>query len=111
MTPARIPDSKSRLHAGGDGRRAAVGLEPLEVEPELLGAPPQMGVVDVPAIGVERGDHLEEIALGAGRLGRRVQGGRAGSLGGEREMAKDEARGRAAISGQEAAHWGQPRSA
>ena len=44
---------------------AAVGLEALEVEPEALGPLPEMRVVDLAAVGVDRVDHLEERALAA----------------------------------------------
>lgn len=77
---------------GGDLVRAAVGLEALEVEPEALGAPPEVRVVDVAAIGVERVDHLEEVALQAGGLGSGVQGRGALMLAGDREVAEDDGR-------------------
>jgi hypothetical protein len=65
------PDPRLEVpaHTHGDGVRAAVGLEALEVEPHPLDPLPEMRVVDVAAIRVERVDHLEEGALQAGGLG------------------------------------------
>ena len=62
-TPARIPDSKSRRTRAGNRIGAAIGLEAVEVEPEPLGPLPEVRIVDVAAVGVERVDHLEEAAL------------------------------------------------
>jgi len=61
--------------ARGDRIGAAVGLEALELELESLGALPEVRIVDVAAVPVERVDHLEEAALQAGGLGGGVQGG------------------------------------
>ncbi len=61
-------------NAGGDNIGAAVGLETVEIELEALGALPEMWIVDVAAVPVERVDHLEEAALQAGGLGGGVQG-------------------------------------
>ena len=95
----------------GDRGGAAIGLEALEVELEPLGALPEVGVVDPAAVGVDRVDHLEESALEPGRLGRRVQGGRARALAGQGKWRKTIRPGRAASSGQAAAQCGQARSA
>jgi len=70
--------------------RAAVGLKALEVEAQFFDAPPEMGVVDVAAVGVERVDHREERALSASRLGGGVQRRRARVLAGDREVTEDE---------------------
>ena len=59
-------------HPGGDGCRAAVRLEALEVEPELLDPLPEVRVIDVAAVGVERVDQLKEVPLPARGLGRGV---------------------------------------
>jgi len=84
MSDARLEDSggggdasaNARLEvaadAGGDRIGAAVGLEAVEIQPEPLGALPEMGVVNVAAFLIERVDHLEEATLQAGRLGGRV---------------------------------------
>jgi len=78
--------------APGDGSGAAVGLEALEIQPEPLGAPPKVGIVDVAAVRIKRVDHLEEATLQAGGLGGRVQGRRARVLAGDREVAEDDRR-------------------
>jgi hypothetical protein len=71
--------ANARLEVAPDarfhGRGPAVGLEALEVEVEALGPPPEVRVVDVAAVGVERVDHLEEASLDTGSLGGGVQGG------------------------------------
>src|SRR5829696_9557279 len=59
------------LHSLGRGAGPAVGLEALEVEPESLGAPPQMRVVEVALILEQRVVHLPEAALERGGLRRR----------------------------------------
>lgn len=79
-------------HAGLDRGRAAVGLEALELEPKPFGTLPEVGIVDVTAIPVERVDHLKEASLQAGGLGGGVQGGRARVLAGDREVAEDDRR-------------------
>lgn len=79
-------------HAGLDGDGAPVGLEALEIEPESLGALPEVRIIDVAAVLVERVDHREEAALQAGGLGSRVQGWRARALAGDREVTKDDRR-------------------
>lgn len=61
--------------AGRDGIGAAVGLEALEVEPEVLGALPEVRVIGVGAVLIQRVDHLEEAALQASGLSGGVQGG------------------------------------
>jgi hypothetical protein len=53
---------------------AAIGLEALQIETELLGSLPEVRIVDVAAVAVERVNHLEEAPLRAGRLGGGVQG-------------------------------------
>lgn len=75
--------------AGLDGGGAAVGLEALEIEAEALGAAPEVRVIDVSAVLVERVDHLEEMSLQPGGLGRPVQGRRARVLAGDGEVAED----------------------
>jgi len=62
-------------HTGLRGGGAAVGLEAVEVEPEALGALPEVRIVDVASVLVERIDQLEEAALQAGGLGGGMQGG------------------------------------
>ena len=69
-TPARTPDWKSRAHAVGDGLAAPVGLEPLEVEPELRGALPQVRILEPPLVGEQQVVHLPEAVLERRRLGR-----------------------------------------
>jgi hypothetical protein len=76
--------------ADRNGVRATIGLKTLEVEGKLLDALPEVRVIDVAAVGVERLDHLEEGALQGRRLGRRVQGRRARVLAGDRKVAKDD---------------------
>ena len=53
---------------------------------------PEVRVVDVAAVGVERVDHLEEAALGARRLRGGVQRRRARVLAGDREVAEGDPR-------------------
>src|SRR6187399_1313055 len=53
---------------------AAVELKAIEIEAEALGSLPQVRVVDVATVAVERVDHLEEAALQARGLGGGVQG-------------------------------------
>ena len=73
---------------------------------------PEVRVVDVAAVGVERVDELEEGALAAGGLGRGVQRRRARVLAGDREVAEGERRRRwSRARRQAAAQCGQPRSA
>jgi hypothetical protein len=76
----------------GDRLGAPVGFEAGEVEPKRLGAPPQVRIVLMPVIGVDRVDHLPEgvLSLAGGRLRRRVQRRRARALGGDRKVAKAE---------------------
>lgn len=50
-------------HACGNRLGAAIGLEAVEIEAEALGPLPEVRVVDVAAVGVERVDHLEEAPL------------------------------------------------
>lgn len=102
MSDARLEDRRGAGDAGADsglevaadagGNRigAAIGLEAVDIEAELLDPPPEMGIVDVGAVGVERVDHREEGALQAGRLDRRVQGRGARMLAGNREVAEDD---------------------
>lgn len=56
----------------GNGGGAAIGLKAVEIEAEALGALPEVRVVDVTPIVIQRVDHLEEASLQAGRLGSRV---------------------------------------
>jgi hypothetical protein len=90
------PGADSRLevapHPGGDGCRAAVRLEALEVESELFDPLPEVRVIDVTAVGVERVDQLEEATLPARGLGGGVQSRRAWVLAGDREVTKDDRR-------------------
>ena len=79
-------------HPGGDRVGATVGLEALEVEPEPLDPLPEVRVVDVAAVGVERVDQLEEATLQPRRLGRGVQRRRARVLAGDGEVAEDDRR-------------------
>lgn len=69
--------ANARLEVAADalsnGIGAAVGLETVEIELEALGSLPEVRVVNVTAVLVERVDHLEEAALQAGGLGGRVQ--------------------------------------
>ena len=67
------PGLEVPAHTHGDGVRAAIGLEALEVESQPLDPLPEVGVVDVTAIRIERVDHLEEGALQAGGLGGGVE--------------------------------------
>jgi hypothetical protein len=71
-------------------RRAPVGLEAIEVEVELFDPLPEVGVVDAAAIAVEGVDHLEEPALGARRLSRRVQRRGARVLAGDGKVSEDD---------------------
>jgi hypothetical protein len=74
--------------ARGDRVGAAVALEALEVEAERFGPLPEVRIVEMALVGVDRVDHLEESALGAGRLGGGMQRRRAGALAGKREVAE-----------------------
>jgi hypothetical protein len=85
-------ERRARRHAGAhraahvalDARlhlvAAPVGVEALEVEPELLGARPQVGVVDAALVGEQRVVEGPERTLQRGRLGRRGERGRRGCL-------------------------------
>lgn len=86
MSDARLEDRGRAGHPGadaglevatdalGDGGRTTIGLEAVEIEPEVLGPLPKVRVIDVGAILVERIDQLEEAALKAGCLGSCMQG-------------------------------------
>ena len=88
VTPARIPVSKSRRTRSATAAERRSALEALEVEAERSRALPQVRVVDVALVGVDRVDHLQNApALERGGLGRGVQRRRARVLAGEREMA------------------------
>ncbi len=60
--------------AGRDGCGAPVGLEAVKVEAEALDSLPEMRIIDMATVLVERVDHLEEAALQARGLGCSVQG-------------------------------------
>ncbi len=60
-------------HPGGDSRRTTICLEALQVEAEVLGALPEMRVVGVSAVDVQRVDHREELPLQPSCLCRGVQ--------------------------------------
>jgi hypothetical protein len=83
-------DSRLEVAAnpGLDLRRAAVGLEALEVEAKQFHPLPEVRVVDSAAIGVEGVDHLEEPPLLSRRLGGGVEARRSRVLAGDRKMAK-----------------------
>ena len=65
-----------------DRLRAPVGVEARDVEPEALGALPQVRVLEAALVGEQRVVHRPERALRRRRLGRR--GGRRGRAGGSR---------------------------
>src|SRR5215211_4420594 len=88
-TGARAADAVS-LHPLVDRIGAPVRIEATEVETEALGALPEVRIVDPAAVGVKRVAHLPERALQPGRLGRRVECGRTGMLGGHREVTEAE---------------------
>jgi hypothetical protein len=104
MSDALIEDGRGSGDAGADaglevpadtgGNRggAAVRLKAIEIESKALNALPEVGIVDVAAVGVKRVDHLEKRSLQARRLSGRVQGGRARVLAGDREVAEDDRR-------------------
>lgn len=102
--PARLEDGWGRgnagtdarlevaADAGGDGDGAALGVEALEVEVEALGALPEMRIVDMAAVLVQRVDHLEETALQARGLSGCMQRRRARVLAGHGEVTEDDRR-------------------
>ena len=67
---------------------AAVGFEAIEIEPEALGARPQVGVVQVTLILEQRVVHLPEAPLQARRMSRLGEHARPGVLGDHREVAE-----------------------
>ena len=69
-TPARTPARKDAFTRGEHGVGAAVGVEALDVEPERLGARPQVRVLEPALVGEQRVVHRPERALQGGRLGR-----------------------------------------
>ena len=73
VTPARMPERKSRFTALRDRVGAAVGLERSRSRPESLGTLPQVGVVQVALVGVERVVELPEAPLQRGGLRRAGQ--------------------------------------
>src|SRR3954462_570284 len=75
------------LDALGDGVAAAVALEPVEVDAELLAARPEMRVLETALVGVEGIGEFPEPALVGGRLGRMGERDRARVLGAQREVA------------------------
>src|SRR4051794_11930113 len=79
------------LHARGGVGAAAVGLEAVDVEPEGLGARPEVRVLEPPLGGVERGAHLPERPPRGGRLRRVRERDRARVLGAEREVPERDA--------------------
>jgi len=76
--------------AGRDGCGAAIGLEAVEVEGEVLCTLPEVRVIDVAAVVVERIDQLEEATLEPCGLGCGMQGRRARVLAGNGEMTEDD---------------------
>ncbi len=76
----------------GDRIRATISLKALQIEAEPLYALPEVGIVDVAAIGVERVDHLEKRPLQTSGLGGRVQRRRARMLAGDGEVTEDDRR-------------------
>ena len=87
-TPARTPGQEVALHPLAHGLAAPVGLEAIQVEPEPLGALPQVGILQPGGVGEQEVVHLPEAALAPGRLGRAR--GRPGArvAGLDREVAK-----------------------
>src|SRR5581483_2735222 len=79
------------LDAPPDRVRAAVGPEPVDVKPESRRALPQVRVVDVTSVGVERVAHLPGGALQAGGLGGGMEERRPLVLRGHREVPEAEA--------------------
>src|SRR6478672_5638052 len=75
----------------GDLRVAAVALKAVDVEAELLAARPQVRVVDVALVGVQRVVEGPERALARGGLRGERQWHRALVLGAQREMAEGDA--------------------
>lgn len=84
MSDARLEDRGGGGDAGadagfevaadplGDGAGATVGLEAVEIEPEVFGTLPEVRIIDVGAIRIQRVDHLEEAPLQARGLGGRM---------------------------------------
>ncbi len=92
VTPARMPDSKSRRTRAATAAERRSASKRSRSRPRRLDPLPEMRVVEVAAVGVERVDHLEEAALQPGCLGGGVQGGSARVLAGDREVAEDDRR-------------------
>src|SRR6185312_11939211 len=80
-------------HAREDRIGAAVGVEALDVEAERARPLPQVRVLQARLIGVERGVHLREAALEAGRLRRARRRPGARVLRSDGEVAEDPAPG------------------
>lgn len=77
-------------HAGLYLLRPTIGLEALQVEAQDLRTLPEVGIVDMAVLGIDRVDHLEEACLRSGCLRRGVQGGRTWVLARYREVAEDD---------------------
>ena len=90
MTPAETPAAEVARPRARPPRPSGGRLEALEVQPELLGALPQVRVVQVALVGVQRVVHLPEAPLQRRRLRRRGQPPRARVLRDDREVAEDQ---------------------
>ena len=73
-TPARTPARQSAAIRGLDGLRAAVGVEARDIEPEPLGALPQMRVLEAALVGEQRVVHLPEAPCSAAASAARAAG-------------------------------------
>lgn len=62
------PGAEVAIDACGDSIGAPVALEGIQVESELLAAPPEVGIVEVALVGEQRAVHLPERALERGGL-------------------------------------------
>ena len=107
-----MPDSKSRRTRAATASERRSASKRSRSRPSALGPLPEVRVVDLAAVGVERVDHLEEAALGPAASAAACSAGERGCLLATGKWRKTIARlaGRA-ISGQAAAQCGQPRSA
>ena len=66
---AANPAHEVLVHPGRVGVRGQIGVEPLDVEPELTGIGVEVGVREMRLALLEHVVHLPEPALCAGRLG------------------------------------------
>ena len=80
-------------------RRAPVGVEAREVEPEPLGARPQVRVLEAALVGEQRVVHRPERVLARGRLGRAGGGQRPRVARAHREVAEGDAQRQPASRG------------